>query len=430
MWAVGLSLTVLSGAARAQMAFAPVAEPVVKTPAKTVVYTISGSVTDAVDGGPIPGVYVTAGKYGAQTDAQGRFLIKDVPAGRYTVRTMYYSAYTSDQTDIDLQADVAGLSLKIKEQALALGEVVVTGTRTERHLADVPVLTTVIPSREIEKSAATSVLAALEDVVPGIVSSDNAMGNNLRIKGLNSRYILFLVDGERLVSEGAGGNVNLDQIDVNQIERIEVVQGAASALYGSNAVGAIINIITKAPVHKVEAGAKATWETPNELRVQADVGSRFKDVTLRANAFRNASAGFDADGGAYAAPYTDYGAQLKTAYKPTEQWRLNLDGRYYRHEVFNPENSLNTTHGLDQKMSLGAGAEWRARNEKHVLRLSANWDKYFDDEVLERKQNEKSRQNVNDYLSARLLHTFHINTKWELVSGLEYNHESNYALKT
>ena len=430
MWAVGLSLTVLSGAARAQMAFAPEADPVVKTPVKAAGYTISGSVTDAVDGSPIPGVYVTAGKYGAQTDAQGRFLIKDVPAGRYTVRTMYYSAYTSDQAEIDLKADAAGLSLKIKEQALALGEVVVTGTRTERHLADVPVLTTVIPSREIEKSAATSVLSALEDVVPGIVSSDNAMGNNLRIKGLNSRYILFLVDGERLVSEGAGGNVNLDQIDVNQIERIEVVQGAASALYGSNAVGAIINIITKAPVHKIEAGAKATWETPNELRVQADVGSRFKDVTLRANAFRNASAGFDVDGGTYAAPYTDYGAQLKTEYKPGEQWRLNLDGRYYRHEVFNPENSLNTTHGLDQKMSLGAGGEWRPLSGKHILRLSANWDKYFDDDVLERKQNAKSRQNVNDYLSARLLHTFHINTKWELVSGLEYNHESNYAIKT
>ncbi|MDE7149790.1 MAG: TonB-dependent receptor, partial [Bacteroidales bacterium] len=221
-------------------------------------YTISGSVTDATDGGPIPGVYVMAGKYGAQTNGQGVFEIKNVPSGTYVVRTMYYSSYTSDQAEIELQSDTK-LEFKIKEQALSLGEVVVTGTRTERHLADVPVLTTVIPSREMEKAASVSVLEALEDVVPGIVSSENAMGNNLRIKGLNSRYILFLVDGERLVSEGAGGNVNLDQIDVNQIERIEIVQGAASALYGSNAVGAIINLITKEPVHKIEAGAKASW---------------------------------------------------------------------------------------------------------------------------------------------------------------------------
>lgn len=391
-------------------------------------YTISGTVTDAVDGTPVPGVYVMAGKYGAQTNGQGQFDIHNVPAGAYTVRTMYYAAYTSDQAEIELQSDTK-LDFKIKEQALSLGEVVVTGTRTERHLADVPVLTTVIPSREIEKAASVTVLEALEDVVPGIVSSDNAMGNNLRIKGLNSRYILFLVDGERLVSESAGGNVNLDQIDVNQIERIEIVQGAASALYGSNAVGAIINFITKEPVHKIEAGAKASWENPNVLRLHAEVGSRFKHVTLRANAFRNASSGFDIAGGSAAAPYTDYGAQLKTQYKPSDQWKLNLDGRFYQHETFNFANSLNTKHDLSYKMTLNAGGEWRSRNEKHTLRLSGNWDKYFDYDVYER-QNTKARQNINDYISARLLYTFDINPKWNLVGGAEYNYESNYAIST
>lgn len=391
-------------------------------------YTISGTVTDAADGGPVPGVYVMAGKYGAQTNGQGLFEIKNVPSGAYVVRTMYYSSYTSDQAEIELQSDTK-LDFKIKEQALSLGEVVVTGTRTERHLADVPVLTTVIPSREIEKSASVTVLEALEDVVPGIVSSDNAMGNNLRIKGLNSRYILFLVDGERLVSESAGGNVNLDQIDVNQIERIEIVQGAASALYGSNAVGAIINFITKEPVHKIEAGAKASWENPNVLRLHAEVGSRFKKVTLRANAFRNSSSGFDIAGGSAAAPYTDYGAQLKAQYKPSDQWKLNVDGRFYQHETFNFANSMNTKHDLAYKMTLNAGGEWRSRNEKHTLRLSGNWDKYFDYDVYER-QNTKARQNINDYISARLLYTFDINTKWNLVSGAEYNYESNYAVST
>lgn len=391
-------------------------------------YTISGTVTDAVDGTPIPGVYVMAGKYGAQTDGQGVFEIKNVPDGTYVVRTMYYSSYTSDQAEVELKSDTK-LDFKIKEQALALGEVVVTGTRTERHLADVPVLTTVIPGREMEKAAAVSVLEALEDVVPGIVSSDNAMGNNLRIKGLNSRYILFLVDGERLVSESAGGNVNLDQIDVNQIERIEIVQGAASALYGSNAVGAIINFITKEPVHKIEAGAKASWENPNVLRLHAEVGSRFKKVTLRANAFRNSSSGFDIAGGSAAAPYTDYGAQLKTQYKPSDQWKLNVDGRFYQHETFNFANSMNTKHDLSYKMALNAGGEWRSRNEKHTLRLSGNWDKYFDYDVYER-QNTKARQNTNDYISARLLYTFAINPKWNLVGGAEYNYESNYALST
>ena len=79
------------------------------------------------------------------------------------------------------------------------------------------------------------------------------MGNNLRIRGLNSRYILFLVDGERLVGEGAGGNINLDQIDVANIKRIEMINGAASVLYGSNALGAVNNEITKEPQQAIAA---------------------------------------------------------------------------------------------------------------------------------------------------------------------------------
>ena len=136
-----------------------------------------------------------------------------------------------------------------------------TGTRTEKRLSESPVLTTVVSGREVEKAAALSFLETLEDNIPGIVSEPNAMGNNLRIRGLNSRYILFLVDGERLVSEGAGGNVNLDQIDVNSIKRVEIINGAASALYGSNAVGAVINIITKEPQEHFNTTANITYQS-------------------------------------------------------------------------------------------------------------------------------------------------------------------------
>lgn len=110
---------------------------------------------------------------------------------------------------------------------LSINAVVITGTRTEKRLSEVPVLTTLITEREVEKSGSTSLLESLEDNIPGIISEPNGMGNNLRIRGLNSRYILFLVDGERLVGEGAGGNINLDQIDVANIKRIEMINGAA-----------------------------------------------------------------------------------------------------------------------------------------------------------------------------------------------------------
>ena len=210
---------------------------------QTKTYDISGTVVDSLSSEPLPGVYVTAGSKGGQTNGDGHYVIKNVPAGKVTLKTMYYSSYPTATREIELTGDTT-VDFILAEQIFNINEVVVTGTRTEKRLAEAPVLTTVIGEREIEKAGSVSMLESLQDNIPGIVISPNAMGNNMRIKGLNSRYILMLVDGERLVSEGAGGNVNLDQIDVNNIERIEMINGAASALYGSNAVGAVINVIT------------------------------------------------------------------------------------------------------------------------------------------------------------------------------------------
>lgn len=147
----------------------------------------------------------------------------------------FFCVGTLAMTTIGVSAQMA--PVQDDGHQIKLEEVVVTGTRTEKRLSEVPVLTTVISEKDIRKSGVQTALEALEDNLPGIVSEANAMGNNLRIKGLSSRYILFLVDGERMVSEGAGGNINLSQIDVNSIKRIEIINGAASALYGSNAVG-------------------------------------------------------------------------------------------------------------------------------------------------------------------------------------------------
>jgi outer membrane receptor for ferrienterochelin and colicins len=312
-----------------------------------------------------------------------------------------------------------------------LEEVVVTGTRTEKRLSESPVLTTLISERTIGRAAAVSTLESLQDNIPGIVITPNAMGNNMRIKGLNSRYILMLVDGERLVSEGAGGNVNLDQIDVASIKRIEMVDGAASALYGSNAVGAVINVITKDPVHNLEAGAGQSWESHNTLRSQIDVGSAFERFSVRAGGFRNASDGFGGDGeGAYAARYEDYGANLKWGFRPTERSEVNLTGRWFRHETFNPDGSMNVAHDMSQNLTVGAGGGWTTPNERNALRFSVNFDRYFDFDVLEKKNGEHRLSSMATYISSRAVNTFTPSDKWEIVGGLEHNHEENYAVKT
>ena len=316
------------------------------------------------------------------------------------------------------------------DSSLKLNALVVTGTRTEKRLSEAPVLTTLVSRREVEKAGATSFLEALEDNIPGIVTQANGMGNNLRIRGLNSRYILFLVDGERLVSEGAGGNVNLDQIDVNSIRRIEMINGAASALYGSNAVGAVINIITQDPEDPFRAGAKFSYQSHNTLQTRVFAESRLTHFQTQASLYRNASDGFGGNGaGPYAAKYADWGGNIKLGYRWNERVDAQLTTRYFRHESFNPVSSLNTTHPLTHTVSARLSGGYRSPEGRYSLRASVNLDKYFDLDWYE-SLSASRLANSASYISSRILNTFRPGDKWEIVAGFEQNHEENYATRT
>ena len=327
-------------------------------------------------------------------------------------------------------ATVAGAQEHWADSTLRLDALVVTGTRTEKRLSEAPVQTTVVSRREVEKSGAVSFLEALEDNIPGIVSEPNGMGNNLRIKGLNSRYILFLVDGERLVSEGAGGNVNLDQIDVNSIKRVEIINGAASALYGSNAVGAVVNIITREPEDRFNAGAHVSYQSHNTLKAGVFAESNMNGWESQASVYRNSSDGFGGKGnGAYASRYADWGGNLKLGHKWAERADVNLTGRYFRHESFNPAGSLNATHPLTHTLTLGVNGGFSTEDKRYSLRVSVNFDKYFDTDYYESLK-EARLANTASFFSSRILNTFRPGEKWEIVAGLEQNHEENYATKT
>lgn len=126
-----------------------------------------------------------------------------------------------------------------------LGEVVVTGTRTPKFLKDTPIQTRVITSREIEKTDATNIQDLLQQELPGVEFS-YAMNQqtHLNFSGFGGQGVLLLIDGERLAGETMD-DVDFTRLNMDNVERIEIVKGAASALYGSNATGGVINIITK-----------------------------------------------------------------------------------------------------------------------------------------------------------------------------------------
>ena len=393
-------------------------------------FTITGVVADSISNTPLLGVYVTSPTQGGQTNSEGEYTIKDVKPGKVIIKTMYFESYYMETQEFELRNDTV-INFKLRDKSTKADEVVVTGTRTYKRLSDTPVLTTVINSVDIQRSAATNVAEALQDNIPGMIVSTGAMGTTVNIRGLNTRYVVFLVDGERLIAEGAGGSINLDQIDVNNIQKIEVINGAASALYGSNAVGAVVNIITKKPVHKFQAGANIVGESNNTLRTRANVGFKLKKVDGAASAFRNSSDGFESEEGRPGATkYEDYGANLKFGYKPIKGLNLNINSKFFSHETFNPEGSLNVAHSLKYTIGAGFNGDYTTQNKKNNTRFSVNYDNYLDYNVLELKDDELKRENEIYYLSTRAIHTFVPNEKLEVVGGLEFNKESNFSNTT
>lgn len=140
-------------------------------------------------------------------------------------------------------------------------DVVITATRTPLPLKKTPVITRVITARDLESRGVATIQEALENELAGVEFHQAGYGTSLSIQGLDARYVLFLVNGERMAGE-TYGNIDYARIPVSNIERIEIVRGASSVLYGSNAMGAVVNIITKMPQKQVEVNASLRYGTP------------------------------------------------------------------------------------------------------------------------------------------------------------------------
>lgn len=157
-----------------------------------------------------------------------------------------------------------------------LTEVVVTGVRAPRLLKDTPVQTRLITAKEIMRSDATNVEDLLQQEMPGVEFS-YAMNQqvHLNFNGQGGQSVLFLVDGERLAGETMD-DVDFTRLDLSNVDHIEIVKGASSALYGSNAGGGVINIITRRALDRWRVSADARIGRHNEQRYNLGVTAKGK----------------------------------------------------------------------------------------------------------------------------------------------------------
>ena len=175
------------------------------------------------------------------SDVRGRFAIS-LPAGRYLL-ALKMLGYTPLVRELSINSDIE-LEFLMAPQTINLGEVEVTSLIVNRKVRELPTPISVVPSFKYSKLSAITLSNVLASE-PGIaMGNDGVWSTNINIRGFNESRLVTLIDGNR-VETATDLTASLSMTDINDIERVEVVKGAQSSLYGTGAMGGIVNIITK-----------------------------------------------------------------------------------------------------------------------------------------------------------------------------------------
>ncbi|MGV3600469.1 MAG: TonB-dependent receptor [Dyadobacter fermentans] len=238
-------------------------------------FTLSGKISLEGQTEPALGasIYIQELKTGATADTAGNYLIAGIPKGTYTVRVSFVSMPTVTEKNVKIEHNTVR-DFVLKSGANSLDEVVVTGTMKEVSKLDSPVPVDIITSKFIYKNPVPSIFEGLSYVngVRPQLNCNVCNTGDIHINGLEGPYTMVLIDGMPMVS-GLSTVYGLSGIPNSLIDRVEIVKGPASTLYGSEAVGGLINIITKnpskAPVFSADVFS-TTWRDYN-----VDLGVKF-----------------------------------------------------------------------------------------------------------------------------------------------------------
>ena len=199
-------------------------------------------------------------------------------------------------------------------QEFSLDTMVVTATRTAMTVKETPSTVEIVDSKKLEQTQAKTLHDALKGALGVNVFNDFQGRSNVSIRGSESRHVLIMVDGKRLGGEAAYNSANawdVDRIRMEDVERVEIIRGPAGALYGSDAMGGVINVITKTPNKNIaEINYEYGWyENGNGAGYKSNLylqGAE-KNYTYKINAGLNNSRPYDTLNPSDKAPAGSYG---------------------------------------------------------------------------------------------------------------------------
>lgn len=186
---------------------------------------------------------------GTSTDATGHYFLKNLPEGKFTIEAKFLGYQTQEQEVILKKGSTLEINFELEENNFSLNEVVVSANRNETSRRLAPTLVSVLDVSTFERTNSCTIAEGL-NFQPGLRVENNCQNCGLtqvRMNGLEGAYSQMLIDSRPIFSSLAGV-YGLEQIPAAMVERVEVVRGGGSALFGASAIAGTINIITKEPI--------------------------------------------------------------------------------------------------------------------------------------------------------------------------------------
>ena len=332
---------------------------------------IHGKIVDIETNDPVIGanIRIDNSLAGCSTNSEGEFNINNLSSGKHTLSITHLSYEPLSITADDEQKE---LDIRMHESYMNIGQVVVTGTGTHHRMTDSPVPVAVITSKDLNNSGISTLDEALQKLTPSFSSMTNGMGTTLSLNGLPDNYFIFLLNGKRM-----SGDDTYSRINIQHVKRIEILNGASSALYGTNAIGGVINIISDDAKNAVSISNNTHYANKGRLvsSVNADIAERefgsytsyqrqeadswqlspFEEINNALKATNKiASSGFHSDN-----------ITQRFTFDPTDKLSFYLRGGYYNNKTSRPQDvysydMLHTTY------SYGIGSKYMINKNTYI----------------------------------------------------------------
>ncbi len=419
---------------------------------------IGGTIIDKKTGEALPGVNVSiiGTVLGAATDGSGNFVIERVPVGAVTLQVSMIG-YKRLEQQVDVQAgQTASFNVQLEETILETAEVMVTANKRRQSIQDSPNSVGVMTARDFEQKNEIRLDKLLEQA-----SGVNFVGSQVNIRGSSGfnygagTRVMFLIDGVP-VMPGDSGDIKWDLIPATQIERVEIVKGAGSALYGSSAMGGVINVITKKASGKPTTNIRLSsgaydqpahdeWRWSDKLRHFNDIDVDHTRQIGQKSEILFAAGRHQSTGYQQSTEYLRHNASFKWNYKPNGVHNLTTNIVY---EGGERENSLmwrSQRHALEvdpdavgdyvesQKYGVNLFHQWVLRKNVRLQSRASYfynyWKNWFHDNITASTSNKPGVEIQGDWqISESNSLIFGTEGSWDLVSSGLVGDHTQYIL--